>query len=141
MRPMNRRSLPTLVLSLALSLPLVLLGARAVEGSAGKPVKASAAYAEQVRAAVDQHLEELAPCMDANKTRRGTRVKLQVQVMILSDGSVLSARRGGKGKPADAAAAVVEGCMLGKVKKWRFPSPADRQTVAVEFPIEMEMAK
>ena len=112
----------------------------AVPARAGAPKKAEPAYVQQVRDTRDQHLADLVPCMEASKPKIGAKVKLQVQLMILSDGAVLTARRGGKGKGAKGDAAI-EACMLAKVKAWRFPAPPDHGTVAVEFPIELEYAK
>jgi len=105
---------------------------------AGGPKKASPAYVDQVRTTVDEHLGEMVPCMEASKPKNGARVKLPVQVLITSDGTVTAARRGTKAKGSDA---VIESCMLDKLRKWRFPAPPDRQTVVVEFPIELEYAK
>jgi hypothetical protein len=121
----------------AVGLALLLV---AVPARGGAPRKAEPAYVQQVRATVDQHLAEMVPCMEASKPKNGAKVKLQVQLMILSDGAVLTAKRGAKGKGPKGDAAI-ESCMLAKVKSWRFPAPPDRATVAVEFPIELEYAK
>ena len=108
-----------------------------VRARAAKKAPPAPAYVQQIRATVDAHLEELADCVDTNKLKKGTPdVHVDVQVMILSDGAILSAKRSAKGKKADAG---VEKCMLDKVRKWRFPPPPDHQTVAVDFPIVLQL--
>ena len=118
--------------------PLLALPLLAAPALAGAPKKAPAAYVDQVRATVDEHLAEMVPCMEASKPKDGAKVKLPVQVLITSDGTVSAAKRGPKAKGGDAA---VESCMLDRLRTWRFPAPPDRQTVIVEFPIELEYAK
>lgn len=126
--------------ALRLAAATLLAGPLVAAGTAlaGAPRKAAPAYVEQVRATVDQHLDEMVPCMEAQKPKPGTKVKLAVQVLITSDGSISAAKRGPKAKGGDAK---IEACMLDKLKRWHFPAPPDRQTVIVEFPIELEYAK
>lgn len=128
----HRPTMRTLLVALA-ALPLL-----AAPAFAGGPKKATPAYVDQVRATVDEHLGDMVPCMEASKPKNGAKVKLPVQVLITSDGTVSAAKRGPKAKGSDAT---IEACMLGKLRAWRFPAPPDRQTVIVEFPIELEYAK
>jgi hypothetical protein len=122
---------------LAALLPIAL----AASATAGPPRRAPPAYVESIRATVDNHLEEVTACMDARKPPRGgSQVRLDVQAVILGDGTVLSLRKEarGKGKGGEPS---VEKCMLDKVKAWRFPAPPDGQPVAVSFPIILEFVK
>jgi hypothetical protein len=124
----------------ALAASLALLGVGAGPAALARPRRpapAAPAYAQAVRAAVDEHLEEMVGCIDAGKIRKGAPdVRLDVQVSILSDGAVLSARRDGHGPRGDDKA---ERCMLDKVRTWRFPPPPGQRTVAVEFPIVLSV--
>jgi len=121
----------------ALGALLVLSSAGPAQARPRRPASASPAYVQAVRAAVDEHLEEMVACIDPGTIKKGAPdVRLDVQVSILSDGAVLSARRDDHRPHGDEKA---ERCMLDKVRAWRFPPPPEHQTVAVNFPIVLSV--
>lgn len=98
----------------------------------GDPVVSGGLTAQEVQAVIKANLNQIRHCYEQLLQRSpNASGKVKVSFTVGTDGRVTRSSLAGGSTLGDS---VMQGCVVGKVQRWKFPSPRGGQPVEVTYP-------